>query len=126
MYLRLPGSDEGEYLSLPMSPFVPMPKRPIATPKKITTTVYFQEPFMLEGNTIVQFAYSTPPPAALYNPPPSINQHRGNISLASVQESRHYSCPNWLLVYSIIILFIVIIVFLAFLEVFFTVLRDTM
>ena len=125
MYPTLPGSDEGGDLSLTMSPFVPLlPKRPIAAPKKITTSVYFQEPFMLEGNTMVQFAYSSPPPpAAIYDPP--INHHRGTTSLASVQESKLYSCPNWLLAYSCIILFIVIIVFLALFEVFFTVLRDS-
>ena len=127
MYPTLPGSDEGGDLSLTMSPFVPLlPKRPIATPKKITTSVYFQAPFMLEGNTMVQFAYSSPPPpAAIYDPPSSINHHRGTTSLASVQESKLYSCPNWLLAYSCIILFIVIIVILALFEVFFTVLRET-
>ena len=126
MYPTLPGSDEGGDLSLTMSPFVPLlPKRPIAAPKKITTSVYFQAPFMLEGNTMVQFAYSSPPPpAAIYDPPSSINHHRGTTSLTSVQESKLYSCPNWLLAYSCIILFIVIIVFLALFEVFFTVLRD--
>ena len=124
MYPTLPGSDEDGDLSLTMSPIVPLlPKRPIATPKKITTSVYFQAPFMLEGNTMVQFAYSSPPPpAAIYDPP--INHHRGTTSLASVQESKLYSCPNWLLAYSCIILFIVIIVILALFEVFFTVLRD--
>ena len=126
MYPTLPGSDEGGDLSLTMSPFVPLlPKRPIAAPKKITTSVYFQAPFMLEGNTMVQFAYSSPPPPALYDPPSSLNHHRGTTSLASVQESKLYSCPNWLLAYSCIILFIVIIVVLALFEVFFTVLRET-